>query len=430
MLWLAIGFPSSAPVIPPWPELACRLGRYTPRVVLRDDALLAELAASVRLFGGLERLVDLIRADLAEWQPLLSLANTPRAALWLVRSGREWFCPDRESTCSGLRSIPWSVLDLELSVSRRLTSFGLVRLGELMDLPRASLATRLGAAFVMDLARALGEIEDPQLWFEFPEVFEQKLELPAPVDTSPALLFAARRLLIALVGWLAARNVSVSRMVWQMDHGAGQQTVLPLEFSTPVHALTRIERVLVERLGALSLPAPVLALSLRVDQSEPRDARTSVLFEGGFSLHGEAFAELLDRLRARLGPQAVQTLQCHPDHRPELASKVASDRTKCPEAGMACAIQTGNAAPRIDRPLWLLDYPEPLSERNGRLYYRTNDLQLLSGPERIESGWWDGGDIRRDYFVAADKLSRWLWIFREPERREQAGGWYLHGWFA
>ena len=54
-------------------------------------------------------------------------------------------------------------------------------------------------------------------------------------------------------------------------------------------------------------------------------------------------------------------------------------------------------------------------------------LALAAGPERIEAGWWDGGDVRRDYFIAIDGAGRRLWIFRDPR---PPGGWFLQGMFA
>ena len=49
------------------------------------------------------------------------------------------------------------------------------------------------------------------------------------------------------------------------------------------------------------------------------------------------------------------------------------------------------------------------------------------GPERIESGWWDGDDVTRDYFVALNADGARFWVFRE---RSGASGWFLHGIFA
>ena len=54
------------------------------------------------------------------------------------------------------------------------------------------------------------------------------------------------------------------------------------------------------------------------------------------------------------------------------------------------------------------------------------ELRLLAGPERIESGWWDGADVQRDYYVASDTHGARLWIYRECERPRR---WFLHGIF-
>ncbi len=346
----------------------------------------------------------------------LAVATTPLGALWLARAGTRdanaVVCLDLPATRAALASVPLATLELASSLARRIEGFGLRRVGELLALPRASLGARLGKPFLVDLARAMGEVADPQVFFVFPEHFEQGLELPAPVEAAPVLLFAARRLIAALAGWLAARNAAVREIEWLIDHGHGAVTALPLAFSAPVHQALRIERVLKERLDALSLSAPALALHLSAREIAPRDARSHVLFDGAGQRH-EALADLTDRLVARLGPQAVQGLACHADHRPELASRSGPGKA--------------SAAPALPpRPLWLVDPPQVLREVHGRPQ-RAGALSLLAGPERIESGWWDGSDARRDYFVAQDDAGRRLWIFRDPR---PPGGWFLHGWFA
>ena len=79
-----------------------------------------------------------------------------------------------------------------------------------------------------------------------------------------------------------------------------------------------------------------------------------------------------------------------------------------------------------ERPLWLLHRPRPLAEIGERPHHE-GPLELLAGPERIESGWWDGDDAARDYFVARACNESLVWIFRD---RRGEGGWYLHGVFA
>lgn len=348
-----------------------------------------------------------------EFRAQLAVAATPLAALWLARSGDNVIARDLAATRAALAAVPLTALQLAPPLARRIEGFGLRRVGELLALPRASLGARLGKPFVIDLARALGEIPDPQTCFVFPERFEQGLELPAPVDAAPVLLFAARRLIAALAGWLAARNSAVREIEWLIDHGHGRTTPLPLAFSAPVYRTERIERVLKERLDTLSLSASALALRLCARQIAPREARSHALFDGG-GQRQEALAELMDRLVARLGPAAVQGLACHADHRPELASRS----------------EPGPSAFRLSempsRPLWLVEPPEALREARGRPQCG-GELALAAGPERIEAGWWDGGDARRDYFIAIDSAGRWLWIFRDPR---PPGGWFLHGIFS
>jgi protein ImuB len=76
--------------------------------------------------------------------------------------------------------------------------------------------------------------------------------------------------------------------------------------------------------------------------------------------------------------------------------------------------------------LWLLASPQPLREIGAVPHYQ-GMLALLAGPERIESGWWDGADVARDYFIACNPAHALLWIYRE---RRHDGGWFLHGFFS
>ncbi len=362
----------------------------------------------------------------------LAVAATPLAALWLARAGSSValselnaaVCPDLPATRAALAVVPLTALELPLPLARRIEGFGLRRLGDVLALPRASLGARLGKPFVIDLARALGEIADPQTCFVFPERFEQELELPAPVEAAPVLLFAARRLIAALAGWLTARNAAVREIDCLIDHGHGVITAVPICFSAPVHNAARIERVFKERLDALILSAPAHALRLSAQKPEPREDRNHVLFDGAGQRH-EALTELMDRLAARLGPQAVQGLACHADHRPELASRASLTNAVRP-ARTVKEVKEAAEAVITPRPLWLVEPPEALRELHGRPQ-RAGPLILVAGPERIESGWWDGCDARRDYFIAIDSERRWLWIFRDPR---PPGGWFLHGWFA
>ena len=189
-----------------------------------------------------------------------------------------------------------------------------------------------------------------------------------------------------------------------------------------------------ERLTRLQLAAPTLELRLHCHQLHRSPAPNGELFP---TRQGEqqGLARLLERLRARLGDEQVLQLQAAADHRPELASRLEPLRATLPGASApARGASPGLASPPgqgLPRPAWLLPEPLPLPERQALPLLDGQPLQLVGGPERIESGWWDGRLATRDYFIAQAGDGALVWIFRTrlPGLEEDAAGWYLQGRF-
>jgi protein ImuB len=159
---------------------------------------------------------------------------------------------------------------------------------------------------------------------------------------------------------------------------------------------------------------------------------------------GTVVVPLVERLRSRLGDQAVTTLATQAEHRPEYAATEASPalsqraasrmRTAGAPARPASRPRSAKAATRkatasapigAPRPLWLLDEARPLG-----VVFEAKPWILRDGPERIESGWWDGRDCRRDYFVAETPQGEIVWIYRDHRYGTDDGEWFLHGVFA
>jgi protein ImuB len=61
-----------------------------------------------------------------------------------------------------------------------------------------------------------------------------------------------------------------------------------------------------------------------------------------------------------------------------------------------------------------------------RLGDEVHDVAAAYGPERIETAWWRGATVRRDYYVVETRAGARFWLFR----RLRDGGWFLHGIFA
>lgn len=404
--------------------LACWAGRYTPRLHLASpDALLLEIGGCLRLWGSLEILAQAV-ADGAYQQGYrnrLAVAPTPQGALWLAQAGQgPLLCPDKESLAAALAALPLDLLPAK--AAQLMGRFGIRNLGDLRRLPATELSRRIGPDTLVAVARAYGELPDLRPDFVFPLRFEQHLELPGPVESAPALAFAARRLLASLAGWLAARQAGVCQCSLQLGHRRGVSTLV-LGFADPTRNEARLERVMRERLARLNLSAPVERLGLSVNRVEDLPGASIDIFtdQPGRESGTTAMATLLESLRARLGDEQVFGIVPLADHRPERATRRQA----------VGAVGSGATNPR---PLWLLARPEPLREVAGRPQRYGAPLRLLAGPERIESGWWDGeeagpaagGDIRRDYFIALTADQRWAWIYRDCK---SPGGWLLHGWF-
>ena len=395
-------------------EFATWAGCFTPAVSIDSpDGIVLEVSRSLRLFGGLSKLAARLENDAAGLglDVRLAAAPTPLAARWLAEARPGTLARPSSGWERCLDGLPMHLLAADPAVSGTtldlLHGIGARSIGDVARLPRDGLARRQGASVTHALARAHGEVPDPRPWHHPPQRFDARLVLPAAVDKIEPLLFASRRLVASLVAWLTGLHAAVDRCRLYLEHENHPATVVDIITGQPGRAEDRFLMLMREHLAVLQLDAPVEALRLSADAPAIHSARTPDLF-GDSGQARDAATLLLDRLRARLGKAAVRSLRPWPDHRPEQAWRESEPGTPSPA-------QTRKA---LSRPAWLLPEPRHLPS--------INDLVLLAGPERIESGWWDGDDVRRDYFVARTRNAALWWIFR---RLDPPGGWYVHGYF-
>ena len=340
---------------------------------------------------------------------LVAAAPTARGASWLAHAGSEALIADPAALEGAVAGLPVRVMTGDAAVREALAAIGATRVGDVIALPRGGLARRFGPKLLDDLDRALGRAPDPRTFFTPPAEFRARLELPAEVTQTEALLFAAKRLFVQLEGFLAARAGGVQRLALRLFHREARFTDVPIGLVAPARDAAHFTLLARERLGRLALPEAVRAIALDAGDVVPLAGEALALFDDGASAPGD-WQKLVERLRARLGGAAVHYLAVAEEHRPERASRecVAGTRPPATDADR-CA----------QRPFWLLPAPQPLEEIDAAPQ-RGGPLKLLAGPERIESGWWDGGDVARDYYVAETAGRTLVWVFRE--RRPRAAG--------
>ena len=427
---------------------------FTPAVSLQPIAgsaashtVLLEVGASLRYFGGLESLLQRLHRAL---RPLghavrSACAATAQAAAVLAQLDRPPRCTDLASTRHALEAAPVWLFGPGKAHWDALQGMGLRQLADVLSLPRSGLARRFGETFLAEIDAALGRRPDPREPIVLPPVFESRLELFARADTTEQVLHGAAVLLERLVAWLSARHAFVRRFRLLMKHEGRwcdsertpPITTLEIALADPARDSAHLLALLRERLVQLQLPAPTLDLALQAEDIVQRAAPNSELFPTPQN-ENEGLARLIERLQARLGAGQVQRLAAIEDHRPERASSLrnadaAARPARAPRPGAPVA---GPAATASARPVWLQPVPEPLAERRSRPLLEGRALRLLSGPERIESGWWDAALAERDYFIAEAGDGALVWVYRErlplsllPGSDSARPGWFLHGRF-
>lgn len=421
-------------------HLATLASRFTPQVSIEPpDGLLLEIKPSITLFGGLRSLCralrEACRADplLAQVgaEPHFTLAPTPLAALAAARAGARCFITDPMVLAARLKPLPLSVLRWPEEANLRLTAMGVRTLGELLRLPRAGFARRFGPALLADLDRLLGRRADPRARLVPRARYRGVCDLDHEIEDHERILEALAPLLEELEQFLRARQRGISALQCRLHHYRAEPTRCTLRLAAPEASAERFTQLLRERLAALTLPEPVRRCELRGGALQQRVAASKALWapgERGHAGSGEMPA-LVEHLRARLGAPAVYGLRRVAEHRPERAWSVAEPAMSPvggkPEVPAPIASTAPGTLPRFRRPLWLLSTPRVLEVRGGRPQH-DGPVHLLGGPERLETGWWDGGDIQRDYYLAKDGAGALLWIYRECRG---AGRWLLHGIF-
>lgn len=401
------------------------------------DSFLFEVRSSLNYFGGIEkirsRLQSLLETQLQAWGLPTGFhqaaSPTPAASLLLARAGCNTLIHRTENLRSALGRLSVQVMPLKADRRRQLHNTGLRKLRDIWRLPTHGLGQRFGLDFVRQLERCLGQVPSPLKTWQSAPVFNTSKEFDYPVEATVMLLHSVEEMLGKLSHFLRQRELAATHLQLTLQHERQESTVLSLDLRQPTRQEAHLFLLLETRINSLLLPAPVTAMHLEVQHFAPFVASSEAL-QGMTSTHTghtENIIPLLEQLQARLGNAAVRSIFCVEDHCPEHAGQ---DRMF--SAGMASAsvplrsFQTPSLqTPSPVRPCWLLPEPLPLTQSDGRLYYRSS-LSLLSGPERIETHWWTGQDVRRDYYVACNRQGMRLWIFHDRRGERQ---WFLHGIF-
>ncbi|MET0280117.1 MAG: DNA polymerase Y family protein [Steroidobacteraceae bacterium] len=408
--------------------LVTRAQAFTSRVAVEaSDVVLLELGGSQRLFGGLPGLLRALRSAFP--RPLqLALAPTPLAAVLLARAGRNCCVVSAARLAGRLAPLPLRHLHWPPQEVQRLASMGVNTMAELLRLPRAGVARRIGPERLLQLDRLTGSRSDPRLALRAPERFRARIDPDYETIDRDRLLAALAPSLTQLEEFLRERQRGVMALRLVLHGRRGHFAECLLRCVVPEYRAARFAALLAARLEATAIAGPVRRMELTAGRLRRFIASSGSLWGPGE--HGGGAArqapEFLQTLMARLGEQAVYGLTGVDEHRPE-RQQLKVWPTLLPGPAQPVPL------PGALRPCGLLPEPVPLqiirdaAGQVRRLLHAGAELTLLSGPERIETGWWDGAEVARDYYIARAADGGEWWIFRDCGRPRR---WFLHGCFA
>ena len=393
-----------------------------------SNAIVLEVGGSLKLFGGIYALK---RRLIALFKRLghavgIGTAHTPAAALAFARAhyaGELTSYPSidevKAHTRAGLRQLPLRFTECDAATTERFVNMGITSLGQVLRLPTADLGRRFGPEFLNYLRRLEGRRADPLLNVTPAERFEASVNLLESVSNKNALSFPMQRLTHELSAWLIAHQLGCTSIRWRFTtlgdkRARSERMQMRVDFAEPQQSNDTVLAISRLQLDSSELPEEIMSVSLESRALSAWQTESRTLFN-----HSQKTAQppskLIDQYRARLGGDACHCLHSVSDHRPERAW---AQRQPGQTRAQGSASQVNDKGRR--RPLWLLQRPEPVVRA---------ELTLLTGPERIDNGWWErGARARRDYYIALHSNGAKYWVFEEVIGRHRS--WHVHGYFA
>lgn len=370
-------------------------------------AVVFEIESSLGLFGDWSQFEARLRNELGElgFRHRIVAAPNPAAARILANAYDGLVVPDDRALQHYLGQLPVDRLGLEASVATALTRMGLRTLNQVQALPRQSLARRFEVQVLKHLDTLLGARRLALAFYLPPDRFDVRIELNFDVQSHQALLFPLRRLTGDLSAFLCGRDSGVQRFDLHLEHAGLADTVINVGLLSAERDPAMLFELARGRLEQVQVAAPVRGFRLHAEDLPTFVPQFQELFDDR-PQQSLPWEQLRERLRARLGDEAVQGLRFQADHRPECAWQARVDN------------QRNEGLPAVYRPGWLLTEPQAVLEHSTR---------IIMGPERIESGWWDGGDVRRDYYLIETRTGQQGWAYRAVG---EDGPLWLQGWFA
>jgi protein ImuB len=321
------------------------------------------------------------------------------------------------------KELPLASLRVPAEAVEMLAQLGVTQIAQLEKLPRASLQARFGERLLLRLDQHFGTVQETIVAYRPPPEFVADQALEFPAESREVIERIALDLVKRISSALAERRQGAVQLSLWLD------TRPPLVLRVGLFRPTANPRHLWDLLRMQleqPMPGPVNRLRLTAPLTAPLENRQQELFGDNRQEAAREFESLMDRLTSRLGAEAVL--------RPELTADPIPERAVA-YVPLLQARKSKRRTPIAHRPTLLFAPPRMLvvvsvvpdgPPMSFELGGRVNRIAYWQGPERVESGWWRGPSVRRDYYRVEIESGERYWLFR----RLSDGKWFLHGEFA
>jgi protein ImuB len=435
--------------------------RFSPLVAMEEtaapDSLLLNITGCAHLFGGEEALAAQVVAELSGlgYWATAACADTIGAAWAVAHYGcRRSLIVSPSGHVEALRPLPVAALRLPAHVVELLLQFDIRRIGALLELPRDDLPARFGALLNQRLDQALGNISELLTYEPWEEPVETSWSFEPATADRRALETVLGHLLEQVLERLRPRQLGVQRLTCSFALAAREALPLPVSLLRPSASSGYLMELVRLHLERLRVPAEVSAVTIRAT-AVPLEIQQGRIFESDDrDDRRQELPALIERLSSRLGEKSVLRPYPRADAQPEFAwryeawlgtSSVERDARSAKRRARRKTLPSSTLnAPTLHSPT----LPATYASRPPYLKVRPIAVAVVSivpggpplrfewqghshvvarywGPERIETGWWRGPDVRRDYYLVETSTGERFWLFRTIVEEK----WFLHGAF-
>ena len=427
-------------------RLAAACEQFSPCVALEEgnepESLLLDVTNLMHLLGTEAELVAKVERFFAaeRYRVQAAVADTVGLAWALTHSGSN--CKLQNENCQLQIAEPLPIEGLRISPDtiELLQQLGVETIGQLLALPREDLTSRFGEQLLLRLDQLLGAAPEVLVPHRDPAALEVGTSLEHPVSDQAALAYVLTQLVDQLAKLLAARDQGAVLLVCELKYVGGASFLMRIGLVEPSACARQLMELVGLHLETVVLEDEVVHVEIRAAVVGRLGERQGELFADHWPTDPHQLAVLVNRLSSRLGYEQVLRPRLGGSPVPERAVRYEAVAGKSRAKSRESRAKTPALDPRpstLDSPRPLILHPEPRAIEvtavvpDGPPQFvwldsRRERITAHWGPERIETLWWRGTSVRRDYYRVATESGGQHWIFCSLAD----GKWFLQGIFA